>query len=273
VARSGAGHRTGRCGPVPAAARPGRTIRSWPLLALAAPAAEVVPAGSASRTRRGFGLVSPAAGHLALPPSGRRYHPPGPHRAHGPRIRARRVAALAGTVHGSVLRRREPGQWYLLFRGIAAGNGYGVLTITKFPAEGRWRSRNSRGERGRVGLDLAITQAGAFLPTRTFGRGGPMARRTEAALAQASDRIRQQNGATYLRPDAAAPRPRPRASQAASTDSARTSGATGGVDLEAILHLAHLHARGDPGPGSVVLLAKGPVSAGRRWPSTANHWA
>jgi hypothetical protein len=55
-------------------------------------------------------------------------------------------------------------------------------------------------------------------------------------------------------------------SQAASTDSARTLGATGGVDLEAILHLAHLHARGDPGPGPVVPLAKGPVSAGRRWP-------
>ena len=28
-------------------------------------------------------------------------------------------------MHGSVLRRREPGQWYLLFQGIAAGNGYG----------------------------------------------------------------------------------------------------------------------------------------------------
>jgi hypothetical protein len=32
------------------------------------------------------------------------------------------------------------------------------------------------------------------------------------------------------------------------TDSARTLGAAGGVDLEAVLHLAHLHARGDPGP-------------------------
>ena len=28
-------------------------------------------------------------------------------------------------MHGSVLRRREPGQWYLLFQGIAASNGYG----------------------------------------------------------------------------------------------------------------------------------------------------
>ena len=28
-------------------------------------------------------------------------------------------------MHGSVLRRRDPGQWYLLFQGIAAGNGYG----------------------------------------------------------------------------------------------------------------------------------------------------
>lgn len=49
----------------------------------------------------------------------------------------------------------------------------------------------------------------------------------EAALAQASDRIRQQDGPTYWRRDAAAPRPRPRVSQAASTDSARTLGATG----------------------------------------------
>jgi hypothetical protein len=28
-------------------------------------------------------------------------------------------------VRGSVLRRREPGQWYPLFQGIAASNGYG----------------------------------------------------------------------------------------------------------------------------------------------------
>ena len=55
-------------------------------------------------------------------------------------------------------------------------------------------------------------------------------------------------------------------SQAASTDSARTLGSTGGVDLEAILHLAHLHARGDPGPGSVVPLAK---RAGERWSEVA----
>jgi len=37
-------------------------------------------------------------------------------------------------------------------------------------------------------------------------------------------------------------------SPAASADSARALGAAGGVSLEAVLHLAHLHARGDPGP-------------------------
>jgi hypothetical protein len=62
-------------------------------------------------------------------------------------------------------------------------------------------------------------------------------------------------------------------SQAASTDSARTPGTAGGVDLEAVLHLAHFHARGNQARGSVVPLAKGPVSAGRRWPSTAHRWA
>jgi len=30
-----------------------------------------------------------------------------------------------GTVQHSIIREREPGQWYLLFKGIAAGNGYG----------------------------------------------------------------------------------------------------------------------------------------------------
>jgi hypothetical protein len=29
------------------------------------------------------------------------------------------------TVRASIVRRREPGQWYLLFKGVAAGNGYG----------------------------------------------------------------------------------------------------------------------------------------------------
>jgi hypothetical protein len=37
-------------------------------------------------------------------------------------------------------------------------------------------------------------------------------------------------------------------SQAASTDSARTPGAVYDVDLEVVLHLAHLHAGVDPGP-------------------------
>ena len=29
------------------------------------------------------------------------------------------------TVQGSIVRQREPGQWYLLFKGVAADNGYG----------------------------------------------------------------------------------------------------------------------------------------------------
>jgi hypothetical protein len=54
--------------------------------------------------------------------------------------------------------------------------------------------------------------------------------------------------------------------QAASTDSARTLGAAGGVDLETVLHLAHLHARGDPGPG----FGGAPRQrAGERWSEVA----
>lgn len=58
MARSGAGHRTGRCGPVPAAARPGRTIRSWP--PRRRPRCGPGWVGIAHKT--GFGLVSPLAG-------------------------------------------------------------------------------------------------------------------------------------------------------------------------------------------------------------------
>jgi hypothetical protein len=55
-------------------------------------------------------------------------------------------------------------------------------------------------------------------------------------------------------------------SQAASTDSAGTLGAVGGVDLEAILHLAHLHARGHPGPW----FGGAPCQrAGERWSEVA----
>ena len=59
--------------------------------------------------------------------------------------------------------------------------------------------------------------------------------------------------------------PRPRVSQAASTDVARTLGAAGGVDLEAVLHLAHLHARGTQAPGWVAPLAW--ADSDRRYPS------
>ena len=114
VARSGADHRTGRCGPVPAASRPGRTIRSRPLLVLAAPAAAEVWSGLGRHRAEDevrAGLL--AAGHLALPPSGHRYyHPPGPHRGPGHvpagwehwRHRARQcpAATRAGTVVSAV---------------------------------------------------------------------------------------------------------------------------------------------------------------------------
>jgi len=47
----------------PAAARPGRTVRSWPLLVLAAPAAAEVWSGWVGIARKtGFGLVSPLPG-------------------------------------------------------------------------------------------------------------------------------------------------------------------------------------------------------------------
>src|SRR5580692_6394624 len=46
-----------------AAARPGRTVRSWPLLVLAAPAAAEVWSGWAGIAQKtGFGLVSPLPG-------------------------------------------------------------------------------------------------------------------------------------------------------------------------------------------------------------------
>jgi hypothetical protein len=47
----------------PAAVRPGRTIRSWPLLVLAAPAAAEVWSGWVGIAQKtGFGLVSPLPG-------------------------------------------------------------------------------------------------------------------------------------------------------------------------------------------------------------------
>jgi hypothetical protein len=56
----------------------------------------------------------------------------------------------------------------------------------------------------------------------------------------------------------------------------RTLGAAGGVDLEAVLHLAHLHARGTQAPSWVVPLAwqiPAAVSprqrAGERWSKVA----
>ena len=47
----------------PAMVRPGRTVRSWPLLVLAAPAAAEVWSGWAGIAQKtGFGLVSPLPG-------------------------------------------------------------------------------------------------------------------------------------------------------------------------------------------------------------------
>ena len=59
----GADRRTGRRGPVPGGVRPGRTVRSWPLLVLAAPAAAEVWSGWVGIAQKtGFGLVSPLPG-------------------------------------------------------------------------------------------------------------------------------------------------------------------------------------------------------------------
>ena len=46
----------------PAAARPGRTVRSWPLLVLAAPARQVWSGWAGIAQKTGFGLVSPLPG-------------------------------------------------------------------------------------------------------------------------------------------------------------------------------------------------------------------
>ena len=55
--------RTSRRGPVPGGPRPGRTMRSWPLLVLAAPAAAEVWSGWVGIAQKtGFGLVSPLPG-------------------------------------------------------------------------------------------------------------------------------------------------------------------------------------------------------------------
>ena len=96
----------------PAAARPGRTVRSWPLLLLAAPAAAEVWSGwvGIAPARRGSGW-SPRW-RASGPPS--IWTPLSPSRSASgswpPDTCPPRVGALAGTVHGSVLRRREPGQ-------------------------------------------------------------------------------------------------------------------------------------------------------------------
>lgn len=95
-------------------------------------------------------------------------------------------------------------------------------------------------------------------------------------MAQASDRIRQQNEATYLRCDAATHRPRPRASETATTDAARTLGAAGGVDLEAVLHLRAFTPE-DPGPlvgwcpspGQIPTAVTPRQRAGERWSKVA----
>jgi hypothetical protein len=51
--------------------------------------------------------------------------PRSPHRARGPRPAAAVWDQWPSTVQASIVRRRDPGQWYLLFQGIAAYNGYG----------------------------------------------------------------------------------------------------------------------------------------------------
>jgi hypothetical protein len=45
------------------------------------------------------------------------------------------------TVQASILRRREPGQWYLLFKGVAANNGYGDLIGASEAGQIAWAFR------------------------------------------------------------------------------------------------------------------------------------
>ena len=70
-----------------------RTIRSWPLLVLAVPAAAEVWSGWVGIAQKtGFGAGPPAAGHLVLAPPGHGHHPPGRRRV----LRGLRAARLAG---------------------------------------------------------------------------------------------------------------------------------------------------------------------------------
>jgi hypothetical protein len=70
-----------------------RTVRSWPLMLLAFPAAAEVWSGWVGIAQKtGFGLVSPAAGHLVFAPPGHDDHAPDRHRG----VRGLRTARLAG---------------------------------------------------------------------------------------------------------------------------------------------------------------------------------
>ncbi len=65
-----------------------RTVRSWPLLVLAAPAAAEVWSGWVGIAQKtGFGLVSPLPGHLALAAPGHHDHPPDRRTRRTPRTR------------------------------------------------------------------------------------------------------------------------------------------------------------------------------------------
>ena len=77
----------------PAAARPGRTVRSWPLLVLAAPAAAEVWSGWVGIAQKtGFGLVSPLPGIWPSLHLDTVHHPAGRRRG----VRGVRAARLAG---------------------------------------------------------------------------------------------------------------------------------------------------------------------------------
>ena len=53
------------------------------------------------------------------------WHLRSPHRARGPGQLPAEWDQWPSTVQGNILRRRQPGQWYLLVQGIATDNGYG----------------------------------------------------------------------------------------------------------------------------------------------------
>jgi len=126
VARPGADHRTGRCGPVPAASRPDGPSgpgRCWSSPPRRRPRCGPGWVGIAQKT--GFGLVSPLPGIWPSLHPGTAITLPVRIELVAPGHFPAEWEQWPSTVRASIVRQREPGQWYLLFKGVATYNGYG----------------------------------------------------------------------------------------------------------------------------------------------------